>query len=123
MSAIATNGKIRTGGVYYLISRSLGPSSGGTIGILFYLATTFSSGMSIIGAVEALEVSTHVKLGPTEFSLRFFSIIILAVLVSISLFGSRIASKAGLMMIIFVFISIFSLVIGLFSSRKRHEEI
>jgi potassium/chloride transporter 4/5/6 len=68
MSAIATNGKIRTGGMYYLISRSLGPSSGGAIGILYYLATTFSAGMSIIGAVEALEVSSHLRLGPTEFS-------------------------------------------------------
>lgn len=41
MSAIATNGKVRTGGVYYLISRSLGPSTGGAIGLLYYLAITF----------------------------------------------------------------------------------
>lgn len=41
MSAIATNGKARTGGVYYLISRSLGPSTGGAIGLLYYLAITF----------------------------------------------------------------------------------
>ena len=53
MSAIATNGKIRTGGVYYLISRSLGPATGGSIGILYYLATSFSSALSILGAVEA----------------------------------------------------------------------
>lgn len=41
MSAIVTNGKIRTGGVYYLVSRSLGPATGGSIGILYYLAITF----------------------------------------------------------------------------------
>jgi amino acid transporter len=45
MNAIATNGKIRTGGVYYLISRSLGPATGGSIGILYYLASTVSSAM------------------------------------------------------------------------------
>ena len=54
MSAIATNGKIRSGGLYYLISRSLGPPSGGTIGLLYYMAITFSAGMSIIGSVEAI---------------------------------------------------------------------
>ena len=64
MSAIATNGKIRTGGVYYLVSRSLGPASGGAIGLLYYLATTFSSGMSIIGAVETLQIAAHFHLGP-----------------------------------------------------------
>lgn len=54
MSAIATNGKIRTGGVYYMISRSLGPATGGAVGILFYLATTVSSSMYILGSIEAL---------------------------------------------------------------------
>jgi potassium/chloride transporter 4/5/6 len=44
--------------VYYMISRSLGPSTGGTIGILYYLATTFSSAISILGAVEAMLVIT-----------------------------------------------------------------
>lgn len=56
-SAISTNGKIRTGGVYYLMSRSLGAAIGGSIGLLYYIAITFSSGMSIIGAVETLQVA------------------------------------------------------------------
>lgn len=41
MNAIITNGKIKTGGVYFLASRSLGPSTGGAIGIVYYFATTF----------------------------------------------------------------------------------
>ena len=50
-AAIATNGKIKLGGSYYLISRSLGPPSGGSVGILFYLGTTFAGAMYILGAV------------------------------------------------------------------------
>ena len=36
LSAIATNGKIKKGGTYYLVSRSLGPEFGGSIGVFYY---------------------------------------------------------------------------------------
>ena len=119
MSAIATNGKIRMGGVYYMISRSLGPSTGGSIGILYYFATTFSSAMSILGAIEAIHVTTGLSLGPLAFSMRFFSFVMLAILAILNLFGVRFVNRTGTVLIFLVFVSIFSMIIGLFSSKNR----
>ena len=53
LSAIATNTRIKGGGAYYLISRSLGVEFGGAIGFVFYLAQTISVAMYVIGFTEA----------------------------------------------------------------------
>lgn len=53
LAAIATNTRVRGGGAYYLISRSLGVESGGAIGVVFYLAQAISVAMYGIGFTEA----------------------------------------------------------------------
>ncbi|RUP48234.1 amino acid permease-domain-containing protein [Jimgerdemannia flammicorona] len=54
LSAISTNGTVRGGGPYYLISRSLGPEFGGSIGLVFYLGNLICGSMSVLGFVEPL---------------------------------------------------------------------
>jgi len=53
ISAIATNTRVKGGGAYYLISRSLGVEFGGAIGVVFFLAQAISVAMYIIGFTEA----------------------------------------------------------------------
>ncbi len=53
LSAIATNTKVKGGGAYYLISRSLGVEFGGAIGVLFFAAQAISVAMYVIGFTEA----------------------------------------------------------------------
>ncbi|HOE60652.1 MAG TPA: amino acid permease [Kiritimatiellia bacterium] len=54
LSSISTNMRVKGGGAYYLISRSLGPEFGGVIAVFFYIAQTVAVTMYIIGFTEAV---------------------------------------------------------------------
>ena len=54
LCALATNGKIRAGGAYYLISRSLGPEMGGAIGVCFFLANSVGISFYMQGFTDTL---------------------------------------------------------------------
>lgn len=54
ISAVASNGTVRGGGAYYLISRSLGPEFGGSIGLISYVGFVLNTGMNAVGLVDCL---------------------------------------------------------------------
>ena len=54
LSAIATNRKVRGGGDYYIISRSLGVEYGGALGLLLFVAQAVSVAFYCIGFGEAV---------------------------------------------------------------------
>ena len=63
LSAIATNTRVRGGGAYFMISRTLGPEYGGSIGVVFFLAQAVSVAMYVVGFTEAV-VATLPGLAP-----------------------------------------------------------
>eukprot|EP00985_Skeletonema_marinoi_P031013 scaffold35477_cov143-Skeletonema_marinoi.AAC.2 len=57
LSAIVTNGDIKSGGPYYIISRTLGVDIGCSLGLLYYIGNTLSGSLFVLGAVEAVQHS------------------------------------------------------------------
>jgi amino acid transporter len=64
LAAVATNLKVKGGGDYYLISRTLGYKFGGSIGIVLYLAQSVSVAFYCIGFAEALAFMTGTAIDP-----------------------------------------------------------
>lgn len=54
LSAICTNGDVKGGGIYYIISRSLGPEFGASVGIIFAFANAVAASMNTIGFCDSL---------------------------------------------------------------------
>jgi amino acid transporter len=69
LSAVATNTKVKGGGAYFLISRSLGVEFGGAIGIVFFLAQAISVAMYVIGFTEVLHPMLGGSIGEKPLAL------------------------------------------------------
>ncbi len=54
VSSISTDKKIKAGGIYYILTRSLGFPIGGAIGLTLYFATALSISLYLIGFAESM---------------------------------------------------------------------
>ena len=113
LSAIATNGTIRAGGPYYVISRTLGLEIGGALGLLFYLGNTVAASMYVLGAVEALASGSRLGFGHLfEGDVQVASLtltFLLAVVVSV---GVRLVKVTSNLFLGLVFLSVFCMCLG-----------
>ncbi|OQE80432.1 hypothetical protein PENNAL_c0046G10549 [Penicillium nalgiovense] len=116
LSAIATNGTVRGGGAYYLISRSLGPEFGGSIGIVFYLGYVFNTGMNAVGLVDCFTQNFGTQSGDWANFLEegfwwqyLWGTIILAFCTGICLAGSSIFARASNGLLVILLVATFSI--------------
>lgn len=119
ISAIATNGTVRGGGAYYLISRSLGPEFGGSIGVVFYLGLVFNTGLNAVGLVDCFTQSfgsitgTWSRFLPEGFWWGYlWGTIVLILCTSICLAGSSIFARASNGLLVVLLVATFSIPIS-----------
>ena len=116
ISAVATNGTVRGGGAYYLISRSLGPEFGGAIGVVFYLGLVLNTGMNAIGLVDCLLEDFGTKNGnwsnwlPESFWWQFcWGTIVLVLCTAICLAGSGLFARCSNGLLAILLVAVFSI--------------
>ncbi|KAL4099116.1 hypothetical protein QTP88_023594 [Uroleucon formosanum] len=121
LSAICTNGKVKGGGLYFIISRSIGPEIGASIGILLAFANTISVAMNTIGFCSSLKSLLNSR-GTTilDSNIRFralgvVSIMILSILCCIGMDREAEVQNALLIAII---VGIFNVIVGSFNGPQ-----
>lgn len=76
ISAISTNTPVKSGGPYFLISRSLGPGFGTSIGLTYYMSQSLSVPFYVIGFTEAF-VKVFPQFEPAQLWVGMIPLIVL----------------------------------------------
>lgn len=126
VSSIATDKKIRAGGIYYILSRSLGLPMGGAIGITLFVGTALSISLYLVGFAEnflSIEaVRTFLGLEQDVNGYRIIGTAAVVILVIIAFISTSLAIKTQYYILGFIALSLVSIVIGFATNTHFHPE-
>jgi len=120
LSAMLTNGAMRGGGSYFMISRALGPEFGGSVGLLFWIAYAVGASFYIVGFAEEICDTWVVAQEDNEWFVAGIGSISLFVVLLISLGGARYFTKVNVILFIVLFGAIVMVLLAIFV-RKDAE--
>ncbi|BES94251.1 Amino acid permease [Nesidiocoris tenuis] len=117
MSAISTNGLIRGGGTYFMISRSLGPEFGASIGLIFSLANAVACAMYTVGFCESINdlfetFSFSIVDGGIQ-DMRIVGTITIILLLGIVIIGMEWEAKAQLGLLVILIVAMVDFMVGI----------
>jgi len=119
ISSIATDKKIKAGGIYYILSRSLGLPMGGSIGITLFVGTALSISLYIVGFAENFLSLAWVQQllnmqGSSVDNIRMVGSVVLISLTIIALISTNFAIKTQFLILGAIALSLVSIVVGIF---------
>ncbi|MFQ5528873.1 MAG: amino acid permease [Gemmatimonadota bacterium] len=117
ISAIATDQRVRVGGAYYMISRSLGLETGGAVGIPLFFAQALSVALYTIGFAESLANVFPV------LDQRLVGLATTAAVAGLALTSARAAIRAQYFIMAAIGLSLLSLVFGGSVGPEAHDAL
>ncbi|CAH0718095.1 unnamed protein product, partial [Brenthis ino] len=125
MSAISTNGVIKGGGTYYMISRSLGPEFGGSIGLIFSMANAVACAMYVVGFGESLItlIPEHAYMVSKSWDQAIYGCITIVLLTGIVIVGLEWEAKAQIVLLVILLAAILDFCIGAIMGPQDDTEI
>ena len=110
VSSIATDKRVKTGGTYFIISRSLGLPIGGTLGLALFVGLSFSVSLYLIGFAESFLGYFGIVVEPT--AIRITGTIILIAVTVVSYISTNLAIKTQYYIMGAIVLSLISIIFG-----------
>ncbi|MBE0572693.1 MAG: amino acid permease [Ignavibacteriaceae bacterium] len=110
VSSIATDKKVKAGGTYFMISRSLGLPIGGTLGLALFVGLSFSVSLYLIGFAESF--LSYWNFPVDKNTIRLTGTIILIAVTIITFISTSLAIKTQYIIMTAIGLSLISIVLG-----------
>ncbi len=110
VASLATDKTVKTGGTYFMISRSLGLSIGGTLGLALFVGLSFSVSLYLIGFAESF--LAYWNIDSSINSIRLTGTIILMVVTTITFISTSLAIKSQYFIMAAIVLSLLSIFLG-----------
>ncbi|XP_073693536.1 solute carrier family 12 member 3-like [Garra rufa] len=120
VSAISTNGKVKSGGTYFMISRSLGPELGAPIGLLFAFANAIACALHTVGFAET--VRDLLKMVDDVNDVRIIGAITVTICLCITFAGMAWEAKAQILFFIAIMLSLINYFVGTVIPTNTEKE-
>ncbi|XP_040886888.1 solute carrier family 12 member 3-like isoform X2 [Toxotes jaculatrix] len=125
ISAISTNGRVISGGTYFMISRSLGPEIGGPIGLVFSFANALACALNTVGFAEVvrdlLKEFDSVIVDAVN-DVRIVGVVTVTILLFITLGGMEWESKTQILFFVVLMVSFANYIVGTFLPPTIEKE-
>ena len=110
VASLSTDKTVKTGGTYFMISRSLGLPIGGTLGFALFVGLSFSVSLYLIGFAESF--LGYWNLDTSINSIRLTGTLILMVVTTITFISTSLAIKSQYFIMVAIALSLLSIFLG-----------